>query len=186
MPKIASRCQFDGAEARIERLCLRPLWAELEKVLTDWTLLIEERKDSNGGASVRSSIDDRFALATGWKKIASGGIDWVKCHAVNGTSVCLGVEIQFSARSDLLIVDVDHLREQITVGTIDIGVVVVPSDKLAFFLTDRAPFYSAACQAVQRARASDLPLVILGLDHDGVGAALAKKRTRQGRLPPRE
>src|SRR5258706_14032711 len=181
MPKIVDRREFDGAKARIERLGLQPLWAELESVLTGFQLLIEERRDANSGASVRASIDARFAEAGSWKKIASGGIDWVKCHAVNGTSVCIGVEIQFSARSDLLIVDVDHLRQEITAGTIDVGVVVVPSDNLAVFMTDRAPHFGAACKAVELARANDLPLMILGLDHDGAGEALAKKKTRQGK-----
>jgi hypothetical protein len=186
MPKIVNRCPFDGAEARVERLGLRQLWSELESILTDWPLLVEERRDANSGASVRAAIDARFAEAGSWKKIASGGIDWVKCHTVNGTRVCIGVEIQFSARSDLLIVDIDHLRQEITAGSIDIGVVVVPSDHFAFFLTDRAPHFSAACKAVERARANDLPLMILGLDHDGTGEALAKRRTRQGRLPQQE
>jgi hypothetical protein len=181
VPKIVDRCEFDGANARIQRLGLQPLWTELEKILTEFPLLVEERRDANSGASVRAALDARFAEFSSWKKIASGGIDWVKCHSVNGTSVCIGVEIQFSARSDLLIVDIDHLREQITLGTIDVGVVVVPSDRLAVFLTDRAPYFGAACKAVERARASDLPLLILGLDHDGVGDALEKRRTRQGR-----
>jgi len=37
------------------------------------------------------------------------------------------VEIQFSARSDLMIVDVAHLREGVADGTIDVGFLVVPS-----------------------------------------------------------
>lgn len=183
MPHIAVRSAFDGADEKVSRLGLAPLWSELEGILTGFDLRVEEKKDANGGAEVRTLLDSRFEALPGWTKKSSGGVDWTKCHTVNGTSVCLGVEIQFSARSDLLIVDVAHLREEITAGSIDVGVVVAPSDRLASFLTDRVARYSDALRAVERARAQDLPLIVLGLEHDGPGPALAKRRTRQGRPP---
>ena len=77
-----------------------------------------------------------FPRRWGGGKPATGGVDWTKCHNVNGTRVCLGVEIQFSAQSDLLIVDVQYLQDEIVEGRIDVGVIVVPSNKLAYFLTD--------------------------------------------------
>ena len=39
-----------------------------------------------------------------------------------GTRVCVGVEVQFSARSDLIVVDVIHLRKAVTEGKIDVAV----------------------------------------------------------------
>ena len=66
-------------------------------------------------------------------------------------------------------------------GSIDIGVMFVPSDRLGKFLTDRGPKFADATRAIERARAQDLPLVVLALEHDGPGPALAKRRTRQGR-----
>ncbi|MBI4306599.1 MAG: hypothetical protein HY678_09815, partial [Chloroflexi bacterium] len=117
----------------------------------------------------------------GWAKKTSGGIDWIKCRAVNGGRICLGVEIQVSGRSDLLIVDVTHLREGIQRGDIDVGIVVVPSDSLRPFLTDRAPGFKDGVRAVVRARAEEFPLIVLGIEHDGTGPALVKERTRQGR-----
>lgn len=181
MPRIQERRNFNGAEERLSRLGLKALWSELEGVLCGFELEIEERKDANSGAEIRSRFDARFQELGGWDKRSSGGVDWTKCHAVNGTRVCLGVEIQFSARSDLLIVDVSHLRDEITAGSIDVGVIAVPSDSTAVFLTDRVARFSDAVVAVTRARAEDLPLVVLGLAHDGVGLALPKRRTRQGR-----
>jgi len=130
---------------------------------------------------VRDLLDSAFSNAGGWKKLVSGGVDWTKCKTVNGTQICLGVEIQFSGRSDLLIVDVAHLRDMIIAGAIDIGVMIVPSDRLGKYLTDRGPRFSDATRAVERARAEDLPLVVLALEHDGPGPALAKRRTRQGK-----
>lgn len=186
MPRIVSQESFDGAWERVRRLGLEPLWQELEAILTGFELLLEERRDANGAAEIRSQIDSRFRSAGGWQNKQSGDVDWTKCHSVNGTQVCLGVEIQFSGRSDLLIVDVAHLRDGLTAGQIDVGIIVVPSDRLAVFLTDRVAHFSAAVKAVERARAQDLPLAVLGLEHDGPGDPLAKRRTRQGRLNPEE
>lgn len=182
MPRIVDQTSFDGARERIARLGLLPLWGELEAILTGFDLRVEERRDSNGGAEIRAIMDERFRQAEGWTIRSSGGVDWTKCHVVNGTSTCLGVEIQFSARSDLLIVDVVHLRDEITAGRIDVGIIVVPSDRLAVFLTDRVARYSDAVRAVERARAEDLPLAVLSIEHDGPGPALPKRRTRQGRI----
>jgi hypothetical protein len=181
MPKIADLKFFNGTNEKLDRLGLRSLWQELETLLTRFELLVVEARDSNGGAAVRVLIDDRFRTAGGWENKATGGVDWAKCRTVNGTRVCLGVEIQFSARSDLLIVDVQHLRDEITEGRIDVGVIVVPSNKLAYFLTDRVARYTDAVKAVERARASDLPLAVLALEHDGPGPALMKRQTRQGK-----
>ncbi len=178
MPRIVDRRTYGGAEARIERLGLMPLWTELETILTGFRLVIREQQDSNGGAAVRKLTDAEFAKCGGWSKKQTGDVDWTKCLAVNGTRVCLGVEIQVSARSDLLIVDVDHLRQQIIAGAIDVGVLVAPSDRMAVFLTDRAAYFSAATQAVERARAYDLPILVIALEHDGAGAALAKQPKR--------
>src|SRR5579872_7146764 len=135
MPKIVQRENFDGTLERVSRLGLSNLWSELEGIITGFDLLVEERKDSNGGAAIRSMMDERFREVQGWANKSSGGVDWTKCHAINGANVCMGVEIQFSARSDLLIVDVGHLRDDITVGRIDVGIIVVPSDQLAVYLT---------------------------------------------------
>jgi len=175
VPRISNRQPYGGADARIERLGLTPLWDELEKILTGFQLLVLEEVDSNGGAAVRRMIDREFEKAGGWKKKQTGDVDWTKCLTINGARVCLGVEIQMSLRSDMLIIDVDHLRQQIIAGSIDVGVLVTNSDRLAVFLTDRAAYFSAATRTVERARAHDLPILVIGLEHDGAGAALAKQ-----------
>jgi hypothetical protein len=151
---------------------------EVRGILTAFDLRVREQKDSNGGAALRELLDHRFDGATGWKKTQTGGVDWVKCRSYDGASACLGVEIQVSARSDLLIMDIVHLRTGITSGGIDVGVLVVPSDRLAVFLTDRAPSYSDALRHVDQAKAEDLPLLIMGLEHDGPGQALPKRKKR--------
>ena len=71
-------------------------------------------------------------------------------------------------------------REAITDGKIDVAVLVVPSDRLGVFLTDRGPKMADAKRHVREARADDLPLLLIALEHDGPGPALAKQAKRQG------
>ena len=169
---------YDGFIERTKRLGLEALLREVKEVLSGFDLRILEKKDSNGGAALRELIDGRFVAAGGWTKIQSGGIDWTKCHRVNGTQVCLGIEIQVSARSDMLVMDIDHLRQAVIDGKIDVCVLAVPSDTLAVFLTDRAPSLSDAKRHIVMARAEEMPLLLIGITHDRPGEALAKRRKR--------
>lgn len=179
MPTIVEEKTYDGVTEKIKRLGLGPLVNEIRDILTGFLLQVEEKRDANGGAAIRRLIDARFEEMKGWDKKVSGDIDWRKCYAVNGTSVCLGVEIQFSARSDLVVIDVIHLRNAIKQGLIDIGILVVPSDRLSVFMTDRGPSFSTAKHHVQEAGADDLPLLLIALEHDGAGEALAKQAKRR-------
>src|SRR6266545_4290340 len=172
MPKITEEQAYNGAMARVARLGLTPLMNEVREMLTGFNLLVKEKKDANGGAAVRALIDKRFEETEGWQKKQTGGVDWTRCHVVNGTKVCLGVEVQFSARSDLLVIDVAHLRKSITEGIIDVGIILVPDDAFGRFLTDRGPRMSDAKRHVREARAEDLPLVLIAVAHDGPGEAL--------------
>ena len=116
MPKITDEVPFGGALEKIARLGLTPLHDELEDILGGFQLLVLEEKDANGGAAVRKMIDAEFEarVATGWKKAQTGAVDWTKCRVINGTSLCIGVEIQVSARSDLLTINLIHLRRDLT------------------------------------------------------------------------
>lgn len=171
---------YGGVQARIDRLGLAPLVAEIEEIITAFELRVKEAVDANGAAAVRKLIDQRFHDAGGWKKTQTGGVDWIKCKVVNGTQVCVGVEVQLSARSDLLVMDICHLRDAISVDAkIDIGVIVVADDTLADFLTDRIPRFTDAIRHVRAARAEDFPLLILGIRHDGPGEPLAKQKKKK-------
>lgn len=178
MPSI-EEVAYDGFYEKTARLGLDPLLNEVRRALSGFTLLVLERKDSNGGARLRELIDERFAAVGGWAKRQTGGVDWTKCHAVNGTRVCLGVEVQMSARSDMLVMDIHHLRTAMANGEIDVGVLAVPADILSGYLTDRAPCLSDAKRHVEVARATDLPLLLIGLTHDGPGSALPKRYKRR-------
>lgn len=49
MPHIAVRSAFDGADEKVSRLGLAPLWRELEGILTGLDLLVEEKKEPAAG-----------------------------------------------------------------------------------------------------------------------------------------
>jgi hypothetical protein len=73
------------------------------------------------------------------------------------------------------------LRKAIIEGKMDLGILVVPGNKLGNFLTDRAPTLADAKRLIVDTRADDLPLLLISLEHDGAGPPLPKKRTRQGK-----
>lgn len=176
MPKIVEDVWYDGAKQRVERLGLTPLVDEIKSIVSGFELRVKESVDANGGAAVRKMIDSVFETRGGWSKKAAGEIDWFKCKVVNGTKVCVGVEVQVSARSDLLVVDMIHLAAAFREGRLDVGVVIVPSDRLSRFLTDRGPCLSDAKRHARVARLEDSPLILFAIEHDGVGPALAKQK----------
>jgi hypothetical protein len=181
MPRIVEEVYYDGARQRVERLGLTPLLSELKAITSEFTLAVLEKVDANGGAAVRKIIDERFRAAGGWSNKVVGDFDWTKCLEIEGTKVCVGVEIQVSARSDLIVVDMIHMAAAFRDGRLDVGVLIVPSDKLSRFLTDRGPCISDAKMHAKAARLEDSPLVLMAIEHDAPGEALPKqyKRTRE-------
>jgi hypothetical protein len=179
MPFITEEKAYNGALERVNRLGLQPLLDEIRQIATAFQLKVKEERDANGGAAVRKMLDQRFEASQTWTKSQTGDVDWIKSKIVNGTRVCVGVEVQFSARSDLLVIDIIHLRKSISRGTIDVGVLLVPSDRLSVFLTDRGPSISDAQRHVAEARAEDLPLILMAIEHDGSGPALAKQKKKR-------
>lgn len=135
MPLVTTRRSYNGFNAKIDRLGLDVLLDEVNTVLASFTLLVEERRHANGTREIRRQIDAGFDACGGWEITKVGGVDWMK--AVSGRT--MGVEVQVSGRSDMLAVDVLHLREEMQTGGIDVGVIIVPDDRLSRWLTDRTP-----------------------------------------------
>jgi hypothetical protein len=81
-----------------------------------------------------------------------------------------------------LIRDVVHLRNSLQQAEIDVGVIVVPDDRMQKFLTDRTPSFSDAIRyiEVEFKEATTFPIVVIAIEHDGVGPALPKKTTNLG------
>ena len=161
----------------MKRLGLSPLLEEVENLLRSYKVLLAEEKEANGAAELREQLDRLF---TGdWKQMKTGDIDWVKCRVVNGTKVCVGVEIQLSGRSEMLYKDVLHLRRRIEQGDIDLGAIIVPSDRLQRFLPDRTPSFSYAEKVIREQDADRLPIMLIEIEHDGPGPALSKRKTNR-------
>lgn len=182
MPRIAQIRHYDGAEERIKRLGLQALMEETLSILQSFPLAVQDARNANSGASLRSMIDGAFQAAGGWSAKKSGGVDWTKCKLINGVSLFIGVEVQVSARSDLIIRDLVHIREEVEQGRLDIGVLVLPSKALSYRLTDRAPSFEDAERIVDEMRVSYLPLVLVAIEQDRYSdKPLPKKRTNLGR-----
>lgn len=178
MPRITHEEAYDGVHEKAERLGLTGLVDEVRSIVTGFTLLVEEQIDTNGAAALRKMIDSRFAATEGWTKQVTGSADWTKRKTVNGTTLCVQVEVQVSARSDSLIRDVIHLRDALEQGELDVGIVVVSSNRLGSFLTDRVPKLSDALRTVKEARAEHLPFLVIAIEHDGPGPRLPKQKKR--------
>jgi hypothetical protein len=177
VPTISETRDYNGFDEKVRRLSLGALVAEAHSVLTGFRLVVEERKHANGTRGLRQLVDAGFATLPNWQKMTSGGIDWKKR---NRRGASIGVEVQVSGRSDMLAVDVMHLKEDLVKGVIDAGIIIVPDDALSRFLTDRTPNLATAVKHVEH-RASDLPIRIIAFRHDGAGKALVKMRTNLGK-----
>lgn len=177
MPRITDRVSFNGFDQQVERLGLGKLLAQVETVLTGFTLLVAEERHANGTRGLRKEIDERFNAIAGWEKISSGGIDWSKTDPLGRR---LGVEVQVSGRSDMVAVDVLHLQSALKGGKLDAGVIVVPDDTLSPYLTDRTPNLSTAIKHI-RSSAPEATIQVIAFRHDDVGPALPKMRTNLGK-----
>jgi hypothetical protein len=167
---------FDGAEAKMNRLGLGQLVSEVIQMLQDHHSLVAEQKEANGAAELRDQLD-RLFNGGDRKQAKVGDIDWIRCKKINGTGVCVGIEIQVSGRSEMLYKDVLHLRRNIEGGVIDLGIIIVPSDHLQRFLPDRTPSASYAVKVIKEQDADRLPIILLEIGHDGPGPPLKKRKT---------
>jgi hypothetical protein len=170
--KIRKQILYDGAKERVRRLKLGSLLDEVRKIIRTTKVRLEERKHANSGGALRRLLDKGFERRKGWTRKTSGASDWKKCQEIDGARVCVEVEIQVSARSDLVVIDIYHLRRSIQDGDIDLGILVVPSDRLSQFLKSRQPSLRETERAVEETDAHRLPLVVLAVEHDGPGPAL--------------
>ena len=130
MAKINSIQPYDGAENKIQRLGLQSLVDELISLVRNTTVLVSEQAEANGAAVIRELLDATFSGTKTWQAKKAGDVDRSKCKVVNGTRVCVGVEIQVSARSELLYKDILHLKNRVVGGDIDLGIIIVPSNRL--------------------------------------------------------
>ena len=182
--KITAIRYYGGARDKICRLALADLFLELQQILFDTNIELVEAKQANSAGVIREQLDKRFEKAGDWVKTTAGGIDWVKRLKYNQTLVVkMGVEVQVSARSDLLIRDIVHLRNHLQESKIDVGVIVVPSDRLQTFLPDRTPSLRDAVRYIEQEfkEATTFPIVLMAVEHDAPGKALPKKKTNIGK-----
>ena len=193
MPWIAAVVQHDAVWQKAERLGLVGILDEIGRILTGFELLVLEKRNANGGATLRRMLDERFEQADGWEKEerGTGDIDWIKRIVANSSTIAVGVELQVSGRGGgSHLTDIIHLRAGLAEaddGRIDLAVMVVPTDRLAYFLTDRVEGVSQVRKYLKQMKADeDLPLLVVAIAHDGPGAALPKQpKSPAGQAKPR-
>jgi hypothetical protein len=179
--KITAIKYYDGSQDKVSRLGLSSLFLELQQALLDTEVLLLEEKDANGAAEVRKAIDEALGARNDWVNTSTGDVDWIKRIRYNNTVIArLGVEIQISARSDLIIRDIVHLRNSLQEGNIDVAVIVVPSDRMERFLPDRSPAFRDAIRYIEDEfkEAMTFPIVVMAIEHDGPGPALKKQKRK--------
>lgn len=179
--KITNIKFYDGAREKVTRLGLSDLFFEIIEYLLSTKVFLLEEKEANGAAFIRKMIDEKFEKNEDWKKQVAGGIDWKKRLRYNRTlMVTIGVEIQVSARSDLLVRDIVHLRNSLQKGEIEVGLIIVPDDRLQVFLPDRTPSFKDAVKYIEKefSEAMTYPIIIVSVEHDGPGAPLPKQKRR--------
>jgi hypothetical protein len=182
--KITTTKYYGGARDKVCRLALADLFLEIQQILFDTKIELLEVPEANGAGVIRERIDEQFVKAGDWTKTVAGGLDWVKRLKYNQTlAVKMGVEVQVSARSDLLIRDLVHIRNALQEGVIDIGVIIVSSHKMQTFLTDRTPSLRDAIRYVEKEfpEAQKTPMILIAVEHDGPSdTPLPKKTTNRG------
>jgi hypothetical protein len=179
--KITQGKFYDGAEDKIKRLGLSSLFSEVNEILSETKVFLLEEKESNGAKPIREAIDADFERRGGWTKKVTGGVDWIKeAHYNESVIVRLGVEIQVSTRSDLVIRDIVHLRNSLQSGEIDVGVIVVPDKHLPTFTGSRSPTWRETIKYFEEEfkEAMTFPIALIGVEHDGPGPALPKQKRK--------
>lgn len=179
--KITEIKYYSGSLERITKLGLSALFLEAQAIFLDTKVYLLESKDANGAAEIRKMVDASFTSSGGWEKAQTGDVDWIKKFRYNRTLIAsIGVEVQLSARSDLLIRDLVHLRNAIQNGIIEVGLIVVPSDKMQNYLPDRTPSFRDAKRIfeVEFPEAQNIPLVLMAVEHDGEGPPIIKQKRK--------
>jgi hypothetical protein len=188
VPVITAVVCYNAVMEKVDRLGLWTVLDEIGRILTNFDLRVLERRNSNGGAVVRKLLDGRFRAA-GWisEERGTGDIDWIRRVQANGSTVAIGLELQVSGRGGgAHLSDIIHLRAGLAEagdGRIDIGVLVVPTDLFAFYLTDRVEGIGQVRKYIRSLNAEDLPLLLIAIEHDGPGDALPKQTKRTSGEP---
>jgi hypothetical protein len=160
---------FDGAEAKLHRLQLGPLLAEVEKRIQSSVVLLAESDRANHATELQDQLGALFAIDK-----ARGG-KWSNCRRIGEAALRMEFRMRISSRREILYKDVLHLRRRLECGAIDLGVIVIPSDKLQRFLSGRTPSSSYAEKVIREMDTDRYPIILIELEHDGLGPTLANR-----------
>lgn len=182
--KISHTTFYAGARDKLCRLGLAKPFVDLQELILDTKIQLPLKRKATNNNFVNRRLNRRLVASGDWRRNASPGVRRVRHIRYKDIFLArLGVEVQVSARSDLLIRDIVHLRNSLQEGVIDIGVIVVPDDEMQVFLTDRTPSYRDAVRYIEKEfkEATTFPIIIMAIGHDGISdKPLPKKKTNLG------
>lgn len=152
MARILDQVYYGGARERVERLGLAPLLSEIVAVIESIPIFVPDKNNGTDRSTIRELIDAEFVAAGGWSKRGCAGLGWTKSKVVNATRLCIGAEVQFAPRNDLILVEMIRLNKAFIEGRIDVGVLLLPSSRLG-----------PAGRHVDAARLQDSPLIVMAI-----------------------
>ncbi len=166
---------FDGADALIDRLGLDELLAEVRNILTGFELLVEAEKATERSGDLRRTMDSALPVAGGWVRTTRSFVLFqAACNERPAASHLHRRRLRSQAER-ISFVDLIHC-EIASQGAIDLSVLIVPSDKVGLYLTDRVARVSEAMRHIKMGRFEDMPFVLIAMEHDGPGPRLAKMK----------
>jgi hypothetical protein len=151
---------------------------ELEEALLSAEFRFEDDAYNEDALRLNNVLDEALESRDGWEKPSADGVHWVKKWRYDqAVLACLGVKLEGASCGSALRDGIVHLRYAIIKGLIDVGVVVVPDDRLQVFLPDRTPSFKDAVRYIEEEfkEAMNYPFVIMAVEHDGPGDALPKQ-----------
>lgn len=164
--RIAKEIPYDGVRQRIARLNLSPLVEEVRRALESVRLQLKKEPGAERPGFLQKLIDARFQRASGWSRAIKGRRYWKKCVEIDGASVCAKVGVRVSGRKDFVVTDLHSLCRSIETGEVDLGILVVPSDRLSHALRPRQTSLRETQEVVEQTNACSLPLLLIAIEYD--------------------
>ena len=164
---------YGGAGMRLARLNLGPFAQEVRSAASRLAMV----RDGAGKwktAGARNAIRTEL-IACGWTSTNRYEELLLKHLDLSSARPCVAVGFATPTADDVKLI-----RIAVVEGAIDVGILVsLPYEMpLESPITDRAPCMSDAKRHVGHAKAEDLPLILIAIEHDGAGPPLAKQKKK--------
>src|ERR1041385_5700202 len=124
MATVTKSVSFGGAQTKLKRLGLASAWKQLQRVLNHVEIECINIRYGQRGAFVQKAIENSFRANDGWISKPPRRRTWINSRNVKTITVSIGVRSQFrvSEPSDLILLDIQYLCEEVVAGRVDLAV----------------------------------------------------------------